>query len=94
MNPCEQVKTPDGYDAAFLIAGYDEKNKFIVVESDSEWTVDTKIHFVGVAERYVFFKKRSKEQNVKPFTAFYLEDGKIFLTKEEAEGIKTRKRIF
>lgn len=90
----EIVKIPEGYDAAFLIFGYDEKDKFFAVESDSDWTIDSRIQFVGIPERYVFFKKKQTEKNIKPFASFFLEDGKIFPTKEEAEGKRVRRKIF
>jgi hypothetical protein len=95
MSCCEEpVKVPDGYDAVFIIVGYNEKGVFISTEADRDWSYDSRIHFNGIPERYVIFKKKADRTSLKPYTSIFLEDGKVFSTQAEAEGIKTKRKFF
>ena len=92
---CEEpVKVPDGYDAIFFITGYNEKGIFIMTEADKDWSYDVRVHFNKVPERFVLLKKREDKTIFKPYTSLFIGDGKIFNTKEEAEGVKVKRSFF
>jgi len=96
MSCCKEdpIKVPDDYDVIYLLFGYDENKKFICTEADADWSYDTRIHFARIPQRYAFLKKKAEKEAFNPVVSLFLEDGKVFKTKEEAEGIKVKRKFF
>ena len=88
------IHVPEDYDVIYLLFGYDENKKFTCTEADSDWSYDTRVHFAKIPERYVFLKKRPGKETFSPAVSFFLKEGKIFNTIEEAEGKKVKRNFF
>jgi hypothetical protein len=88
------IHIPEGYDAIFLLVGYDADNELVFAEADHDWSYTDEIIFSKEPERYVFLKKKQNKQARKPISVLYLENGKVFSSLEESKGIKPKRKFF
>jgi hypothetical protein len=71
------VELPDGYEALYMLIGYDSNGRLSCCESNSEWE---SYHpecddFIEEPQHYIFLKKIKKPHIIKPpVYKFFIED--------------------